>query len=267
MVLALGLPHGLPAQGPLLQRPVLQPAGAGLPEGRAGLAFLASAMLPGAGQYYLGEERWVPYLALEAWAWISYARQQSRGRTLERRYRNLAWQVARRICPGVRRDTAFAYYEAMAQYHDSGAFDSNNQVAGTQPELRAQTYNGQQWLRAQALFLPFSSSPGTPEYQRALSYYEQNAIPPGYCWSWGDSNLEQEYFNRLIDDSDDALRTATRTLGLILANHVVSAIDALITARLRTAATGDLDINLRSELEPVGGAIQWKTTVRFPLGH
>ncbi len=209
----------------------------------------------------------MPYLALETWAWISYANQQSRGRALERRYRDLAWQVARRVCPGVRRDTAFAYYEAMADFHESGAFDMNEGVSGIQPESRQQTYNGQQWVRAKALFLRgFEAPPGSPEYNRAIEYYSVHAIPAGYCWSWGDSNLEQDAFNRLIDQSDGALRAATRTLGLILANHVVSAIDALISARLQALARSDMRIKIGSALEPVGEGLQWKTTVRLTLG-
>jgi hypothetical protein len=238
------------------------------PSDRAGIAFLASSLLPGAGQYYLREERWVPYLALEAWAWITYANQQSRGRALERRYRDLAWQVARRICPGARRDTTFQYYEHMADFHESGAFDTDESVSGVQPEQRVQTYNGQQWLRAKALYLRgFEAPPGTPEYHRALDYYAQNAIPSGYCWSWGDSNLEQDSFNRLIDQSDSALRAATRTLGLILANHVVSAIDALVTARLQAVTQGAMRLQIGSALEPIGPSLQWTTTVRLTLGR
>lgn len=238
---------------------------------RAGVALLASAVLPGAGQFYLREERWVPYLALEAWGWITYANQKLRGRSLEQKYRDLAWSVARRGCGCMRRDTTFPYYEAMYKDHESGAFDMDESTPGIQPPDRendARTYNGKQWLQAKALFFGgFVFPPGSPEYARALAYYEANAIPREYEWSWGDSNLEQESFARVIGESDDALRSATRTLGLILANHVVSAIDALVTARLQAAVDGVHQIKIGSELAPAGGSLAWRTTIRFTLGN
>jgi len=212
----------------------------------------------------------VPYLAVEVWGWLSYVNHKSHGESLERRYRDLAWSVARRFDPPLtRRDTTFAYYEAMAGFHDSGEFDTNRDLAGIQPpENDTITFNGRQWRQAKLLYLRgVGQTPGTPDYERALEYYRANAIPPGYGWSWGDSNLEQQVFNRLIRDSDDAIRRATRTLGLILANHVASAIDALVTARLDAAARGGRQIKVGSELAPAGGSILWKTTVRFPIGN
>lgn len=259
------LPATLSAQGPLRSTILLQEPKSKV---QPGIAFFASALLPGAGQLYQGKDRWVPYLALETWAWVTYANQKSRGHSLERQYRDLAWLVARRIDAGVRRDTTFPYYESMRDYHESGAFDSDLQIAGVQPETDTATYNGKQWERARALFLPggLDFPPGTPQYQSALQYYRRNAIPFGYGWSWGESNLEQQVFQRLIEDSDDALRNAGTTLGLILANHVVSAIDALVTARLQAAASGRSQIRVGSELEPAGGSMVWKSTVRFTVG-
>lgn len=237
--------------------------------GQPGVAFLASALIPGAGQFYLGKERWVPFIALETWALINYRNQKSRGRSLEREYRDLAWVVARRIDAGVRRDTIFAYYEAVSEYRQSGAFDSDPTVAGVQPELDGRTYNGQQWNRAKAIVFPggIEYPPGTREYENALAYYRRTAIPPGYGWSWLESDLEQQVFDRLIQESDDALRHASTTLGLILANHVVSAIDALVSARLEAAANGRSQIRVGSALEPSGGSIRWTTKVRLTLGN
>jgi hypothetical protein len=40
-------------------------------------------------------------------------------------------------------------------------------------------------------------------------------------------------YEDLIQQSDENLRNSTTILGVILANHVVSAVDALISARLR----------------------------------
>jgi hypothetical protein len=213
--------------------------------------FLASAVLPGSAQWLMGQDRWVPYLATELWAVVSHVQQRRTARDLERRYRDLAWQVARRPDrPEVRRDTVFEYYEAMAYYPSSGGFMPNGQ-----PETQAGTFNGEIWKLARALYLPggVDAPPGSPAYQQALNYYHSRAIPPGYGWAWGASNLEQQVFADLIVESDAAFRTATRYLGLILANHITSAVDALVSARLRQLAG-----------ETVRAARRARTRARWP---
>jgi hypothetical protein len=226
--------------------------------------FLASAVLPGAAQFMMGDDRWVPYVAAEAWAWVSHLHQRRSARSLERRYRDLAWDVPRRADrPAERRDTIFEYYEAMAHYQSSGAFDLEPNLPGVQPERQLGTYNGDVWALARALFFPggAAAAPGSPAYQRALDYYLANAIPPGYGWAWGGSLLEQQVFADLIADSDAAFRSGTRYLGVILANHITSAVDALVTARLRQLA-GEA---VRLETGPVRAAhgVRWEYGLRI----
>lgn len=212
----------------------------------------------------------MPYVALETWSWVSYFNRRNRGRELEQRYRDIAWFVARRISAEARRDTVFAYYEAIAECpcNGSGAFDTDPGREGIQPEEDPGTFNGMQWARARALFLPGGANfpPGSPEYERALEYYEENAIPPGYLWNWNDGQLEREIFVKTIAESDRARRGATRFLGLILANHLLSAVDALIIARLNAAAAGSQRLQIGNVLEPVNGAVEWHTTIRINLG-
>ncbi|MGH7505785.1 MAG: hypothetical protein ACRELX_09045, partial [Longimicrobiales bacterium] len=88
-----------------------------------GAAFLASAVLPGAGQYALNADRWIPYLVVEAWAVFTFVDQRADAGTFERRYRDLAWSVARRGSTPPRRDSVFEYYEEMGHFSESGAFD------------------------------------------------------------------------------------------------------------------------------------------------
>jgi hypothetical protein len=118
-----------------------------------GIAFVASAILPGAGQKFLGSERWVPFIAVEGWAWVKYIENRRRGHELEREYRDLAWNVARRLTTSQRKDSVFTYYEAMGHYQTSGLFDSDAQTPGLQPEPDSTTFNGLQWRRARSLFL------------------------------------------------------------------------------------------------------------------
>jgi len=78
--------------------------------------------------------------------------------------------------------------------------------------------------------------PGSPQYLRALQFYFTRAVGPNFLWSWRDAALEQQEYRRAIRRSDDAFRQAQNQVGLLLANHLVSAIDALISNRLSAAA-------------------------------
>src|SRR5256885_6763483 len=69
----------------------------------------------------------------------------------------------------------------------------------------------------------------SPEYVRAVQFYQQHAVGPGFVWSWRNKPLEQDVFRETIRRSDDAFRTAQNVVGVLLANHVASAVDALIS--------------------------------------
>ncbi len=200
-----------------------------------GVAFAASAVVPGAGQFLLHADRWVPFAAVEAWGWFSYFDRRGNGRSLARDFRDLAWSVARRVSVGGRRDSIFEYYEAMSHFASSGALDGDPRTSGVQPELDSTTFNGELWVLAKALYFPggIDMPPGTQAYERALQYYLGRAIPASFAWAWGDSNLEQQTFRELIRRSDESLRSSTQILGLLLANHMVSAINALVAGRLQ----------------------------------
>ncbi len=229
--------------------PQVPSAGAGLT--RTDLSFVASLAVPGSGQYLLGQNRWVPYVAVEAWAWVRYIDQRATSQRLSREYKDLAWSIARRVSTGARRDTTFPYYEVLIHYRASGAFDGSAEP-GVQPEFDDATYNGEQWKLAQSLFIPAGAAvgPGSPSYDAALAYYEKHAIPDGYAFAWNSGRLEQQTYTNVINESDAAYRDATRMLGLILANHLTSAVDALISTRLRNGAPG---LRFESGLTPDSG--------------
>jgi hypothetical protein len=54
-----------------------------------------------------------------------------------------------------------------------------------------------------------------------------------YRWSWTNAPNEYAQFNALIDESNEANRLAMVDLGVVIANHVLSTVDAYITLRLR----------------------------------
>ncbi len=232
-----------------------------------GAAMLASVVIPGAGQKLLGSDRWVPYVAIEAWAWITYVNHHSQGNALKQRYRDLAWAVARRVSVGERRDTTFPYYEALSKNDASGAFDVNPNAAGIQPETDGSTFNGEVWDRARSLF--FSSGTeqpvSSPQYQSALNYYQRNAIPPSYAFAWGDNALEQRVFGEIIHQSDEALRQSNHVLGIILANHMASAVDALIASRLKMMHIDQSRLKIENSVEPLGSSLRWRAEAHLML--
>jgi hypothetical protein len=195
---------------------------------------VASLVLPGSGQLLTGRDRGIVYLAAEAFVLSRFLQLTHDAHRGADRYRTLAYAVARRGFVDTRRDTVFEYYEIMEKFPASGEFD-RDPGPGLAPEDDPTTYNGSQWLVARRTFWsdPDTPPPPTsPEYQLALQFYTTHAVGPDFRWSWRDAPLEQQEFRATIRSSDDAFRRAQNQLGLLLANHLVSAVDALISSRL-----------------------------------
>jgi hypothetical protein len=195
---------------------------------------LASLVVPGSGQLLTGRDRGMIYLAAEAAMLTRVLQLTHDGRRGAVRYRDLAFAVARRGFTQMRKDTIFEYYETMERFAASGEFDRN--PGGTMvPESDPTTYNGSVWLLARRTFWPDPDNPpppGSGPDLAALNFYRAHAVGPEFRWSWRDAPLEQQEFRATIRASDDAFRHAQSQLGLLLANHLVSAIDALISTRL-----------------------------------
>jgi hypothetical protein len=217
-----------------------------------GKASLLSAALPGAGQWYLGQSRWPAYLAVEVWAWLQFLDWRREGHHLQDRYRDLAWLVARRVSTGPRTEAGWDYYEAMTQFKSSGAFDADPGTPGVQPEENPSTFNGSIWALARDIYLP--GDPDTPveegsePYQRAFSYYLSRAYAQAFAWDWGSNSLLQEEYGSIIREADEAFRSSTGMIGVILGNHLLSAVDALVSGRLSIA--GELEPTLEFQLIP-----------------
>jgi hypothetical protein len=190
-----------------------------------------SALLPGAGQHVLHQDRKWLYLALELGAWGFFLERRHAGDEYRDRYRDFAWDNAR-FQTGGRTDGDFAYYETLTHWARSGAFDRDGGSSGVQPELDGATYNGSVWDLAAGLFLPGGpgSGEGDPGYPSALAYYTARAYGPEMLWDWSGAPGAQAEFSRLVDVSDSRFRQATTLLGIVIANHLLSAVDAYISA-------------------------------------
>lgn len=213
-----------------------------------GKAFLFSAVIPGAGQWLLGKDRWPAYLAVELWAWIQFLDWRKEGHRLQTQYKDLAWLVARRISTGPRTDAGWEYYEALTHFQSSGAYDSDPLIPGVQPEENPTTFNGSIWALAQELYLPENPEnpvqEGSDSYKKASDYYLARAYAPGLAWNWGTNTLHREEYTGLIRDSDEVLRSSTGMIGVILANHLLSAVDALVSGRLGITGRADPSVQV-----------------------
>ena len=194
-----------------------------------------SATLPGSGQAIAGSSRAVPYLAVEAFAWTSFVRHSLQYRRRRDGYRDLAANVARAPFSAARPHGDFEYYEHMTHYLEAGRYDL---VAGgaLEPETDTTTYNGAVWLLARRTYWSnpaVAPEPSTPEWMRAILFYEGRAYDQQYRWSWTTAPQEYAAFLTLIEESNDANRRSMLDLGIVIANHVLSTVDAYVTLRLR----------------------------------
>jgi hypothetical protein len=223
-----------------------------------------SVVLPGAGQHVLGQRRKWLYLALEATGWFLYADRRSSGGDLATAYRDFAWEEAR-VQNGPRMDGDFDYYERLTKWGRSGAFDADPGSAGVQPEMDPSTWNGSVWSLAERLFLPDgpSTPPSDPQYQRALEYYSERGYDDDFLWDWTGTGSAQTEYTELISESDERYRQATNVLGAIIANHVVSAVDAYLSAR---GIARQAELRIAPAL-PTDEAGRWHLDLRIPVGR
>jgi hypothetical protein len=199
---------------------------------------LASLLVPGTGQLLAHQDRGAVYLAAEVYLVSRFLQLDHEAMAEARRFQSLAFDVARRSFGPARRDTIFEYYEQMERFTESGSYDADPGTTFV-PEADPQTYNGAVWLLARRTFWEDPNvppDPTSPQYWRALEFYQARAVGPNFQWSWRDHSLEHEVFRDYIKRSDTAFRRAQNQIGLLLANHVLSAVDALISARMSAAA-------------------------------
>jgi hypothetical protein len=232
-----------------------------------GRAFLASLLLPGLGQWTLEQRRWALYGLIEVLGWGRFIEQRSTGFDLRDDYRDLAWTAARSALSAERVDGDFEYYERVASFLTSGAFDIDRLRPGIQPELDRTTFNGQIWELAKGIFFPSDSVPaeGDPAYERALAYYVERSYDDRFLWDWTDRPAERTEYQGLIRRSDDALRSSTAMIGVVIANHVASAVDAYLSARLRVV--GEAAFRLRFHPVSSPGSMATGVGVTLTLIH
>lgn len=216
---------------------------------------LASAIVPGSGQLVMGQRRGVPYLAAEAFLLIQYLSVRDDARDFRREYQRLA-EVARSFFTSEFPVGDFEYYERMEQFVESGAFDLDAD-GGLVPETDTLTFNGFTWRLARSTFWEDPDVPpplDSDAYNRAIEFYRERAVQDEFRWSWQNAQLEQDLFRQTILRSNSAFRRTSQYLGVLIANHALSAIDAFVMLRLsrEPGPTGEYRIHGRIPWAPLG---------------
>ncbi|MEP6621268.1 MAG: hypothetical protein ABJE47_18220 [bacterium] len=214
---------------------------------------IASAVVPGLGQLRLHQDRFLAYMLVEGVIAIEFFRNQGERNTRTAEYKDLARTVARRdfvATPGATpRDTLWKYYEGMRNYRESGAFTLAS-AGPIVPETDTATFNGHQWLLARRQFglsTTDPASPTSPSYASALAFYESRAVHHEFGWSWRDAPLEWDVYKSTTERANNAERQVTNDIIAIIANHVLSSIDAFATVRLRQAPGGGMRLSAAIE--------------------
>lgn len=205
---------------------------------------LASLLVPGLGQARLRQGRAAAYLAVEAFLLLQYSKDLSEAHRNERDYRQIARTIARRGFVASPPDTVFQYYEKLGKYIESGAY-SLTTSGPVVPETDISTYNGAQWDLARRQF-GVTLDPGevgSPSYERALAMYEALAVRQPYRWSWRNAQLEKDIYARTIGRANDAYRRATLEISAVIANHLLSAVDAFTVVRLSQLPGGSMRLS------------------------
>ena len=204
---------------------------------------IASAIVPGSGQFMLRNDRFIGYLAVEVLGWLQYTKNSREQADQEAEYKLLARRVAR---AGFAKgsvddlpDADWAYYEKMFDYAESGPFSLT--VGTVTPDTSVGTYNGSRWQLAQATF---------STREAALAEYMRTAVRPEFEWSWVNAQIQYDRFKRTTNKRNDAHRAGLTNLMVIGANHVLSMIDAFTTVRLRATSNPAGGTS-------IGAAISW----------
>lgn len=198
---------------------------------------LASAAVPGYGQKLLGQDRFVAYLAVEAYALANHFSAKAGADRDVRRYRALARDVARAFVPGNAAIGSWDYYELLEKHLESGVYDRTPGTGVFSPEINLSTFNGEVWLRARQLSswpdVDVEPDHGSPAYRAAVAYYAARAVAPEFRWSWHNAQLEKDLYRQTIIRANDYSRDARQFLAVIAVNHALALVDAFVTLRLR----------------------------------
>ncbi len=175
-----------------------EPAYQGAPAKSRKLAFLLSAVVPGAGEIYAGAWRGLAFSGLEVGLWTMWASWRGKGNDIEKDYEAFADE-----------------HWNEGEYRVWEATRDTSRLTHRLPDTKTQQYyemigKYEQFVRGWDDVLALSDSTGQSENR--------------------DKYMDMRY------DSDTYLKRAGYAAGFILLNHIISAIDASIATRQSSEA-------------------------------
>jgi len=231
---------------------------------------LLSAILPGSGQLVQGQNRGYAYIAAEVATIAGWFVYRNQGQDTENEYIEFAWVHAREGVPGGTGNNIRGtneYYEHLSKWIRSGEFDTDRNYDledpfTIDPWTDEETFNGDTWRIATITFFE-PDTLGVLVGERAdtlaaLQLYSGRAFQSDFYWDWTKNNTVDNYkaqqnrYKDLRDESNAAYRRATVSLVLLMANHVISVVDAFMSSRIEIAGDPQ-ERRTRLDMRPVNG--------------
>lgn len=215
-----------------------------------GRALLYSAMLPGFGEFYAGaRKRAVLFFGLEAAAWGLYFSWNGKGKDIEEDFRAVAdeqWDVLRYVDW---RGSTISRNSSITHALPCSTFVVGGEGVSGCPEVEKQQYYEL-----------------IGKYDQFVSGWEDvrdrdgNLVQPTEIDSAENFVSEQRFaYEDQRNDSNRFLKRATNVAGLILVNHVISAIDASRAARATARGADQATLQRRTRFAFVRGGPSGKT--------
>jgi len=213
-----------------------------------GRAFLMSAILPGAGEFYAGAKwRALAFASVEVFSWLMYFNRKNKGDQLETDYIAYAddyWKLSQ------------LYQNGASGYQMTGLTGQHGDSFGSHSiylEYEDGEYEGNAMYLDTAL-VGWESFILSGELQpvRTRDYYENIGKYDQFSGGWDDftnfnsvsdsvvsmSDLRDNYLTQR-KESNDALKMATNFATVIMFNHLISAFHAQIAAKNYSSEEAD----------------------------
>ena len=200
---------------------------------------LASAVLPGAGQFLEGRDRSIAYIALEVVTWWKLSRDVNDRSDQITEFKDLARRVARAHFSPNGPDGDWRYYEMMRDFNKSGDYSKSDVTVV--PETDTSTFNGHVWRFDLAT---------SEDQAEALEKYKQQAYKPEMLWSWENAGIHWNLYKRSTERRNDANTAVNADIAVLVLNHLISMVDAYSAFRLDTR-------HLPDGRTAIGGRLSW----------
>jgi hypothetical protein len=198
------------------------------PESNSRIAMLYSLILPGLGEYTLGHhDRAKVFFVAEGAIWTSYAVFQVQGS-----HRKSIYQEFAAVHAGVPKRNDDEFYRIIGNYVSSdGPFSANEQV---RREARA--------------YYP-------DDRAQQEAYIQEHAYTGNDSWQW-DSDATFSRYQDMRDASLSAYHNSEFSLGLLVANRLISVVDTgILAGQKKREVTPSTGFRWNIEADPAGARL------------